>query len=515
MNASNLTYLPSPPIPMTILTNQSGQSIVLTQELGRGGEGAVFAVANRNEVVAKVYHPEYRTSQRQSKLTAMVANPPANVQNRVAFDHPSLAWPSELLFQREHFVGFLMPRIDHCPNIFEVYNPKLRTMRYPKVNRRFLHHAARNLAIVLAGLHSSGYVMGDVNQKNILVNPQALVTLVDADSFQVRDQQGTVYRCPVGVPEYTPPELQDKVLAQTDRQPAQDCFGMSVLLFQLLMEGYHPFTGRPIATSVADVSQLCLYCIRWGIFPYESNREVQPPPGAPSFFWLHPDLQQLFIATFLLGRLTPEMRPNALAWARALERAEESLVRCSRNPGHIFSSHLEICPYCPKTKSVAIPAHPANSQGNYASQSASQGIPLGCWWDIAKAICLPFIVILSIPLLIWLAQNGAFGFLVIPFALLFRFNLHKKIGPWLRMLFDYSVRGMQLGYRFWSLSLSQDMKLAIGASIVVSFMLVLIGLANGPLAHPAISVVATKTPAGQMVSPLAQPLSPLRTADGK
>ena len=335
---------------------------------------------------------------------------------------------------------------------------------------------------------------------------------MDADSFQVRDQQGTVYRCPVGVPEYTPPELQNKVLAQTDRQPAQDCFGMSVLLFQLLMEGYHPFTGRPVATSVADVSQLCLYCIRWGIFPYEANREVQPPPGAPSFFWLHPDLQQLFIATFLLGRLTPEMRPNALAWARALERAEESLVRCAHNPGHIFSSHLELCPYCPKPHSVAMPSHQGSRQG---SRTPNNGIPLGCWWDIAKAILLPFLVILSVPMLIWLMQTGSFVFLWIPLVLLFRFGLHKKVGPWLRKLLDYSVQGVQLGYRFWNQSLSQDMRLAIGASIVVGFMLVLIGLANSPLVQPAVTVVAAETPAGQMVSPLSQPLSPLQTPDGK
>lgn len=286
---------------------------------------------------------------------------------------------------------------------------------------------------------------------------------------------------------------------------------MSVLLFQLLMEGYHPFTGRPIATSVADVSQLSLHCIRWGIFPYEKNREVQPPPGAPSFFWLHPDLQQLFIASFLLGRINPEIRPNALAWARALERAEETLVRCSRNPGHIFSSHLEICPYCPKAKSVAISASPSTSQGSYAPLASSKGIPNGCWWDIAKAICLPFIVILGIPLLFWIVQNGALGLLIVPLALLFRFGWHKNIGHWLQAMLDYTVSGIKLAHRFWSLSLSQDMKLAVGASIVIGFMLVLIGLANGPIAHPAISVVATKTPSRQVVSPLAQPLSPLQT----
>ena len=43
------------------------------------------------------------------------------------------------------------------------------------------------------------------NESNILVTDTALVTLVDTDSFQVREpHNGGVYRCPVGKPEFTP-----------------------------------------------------------------------------------------------------------------------------------------------------------------------------------------------------------------------------------------------------------------------------------------------------------------------
>src|SRR5712691_4689158 len=72
----------------------------------------------------------------------------------------------------------------------------------------------------------------------------ALVTLVDTDSFQVCEpHNGVVYRCPVGKPEFTPPELQGCPFAQVDRAPEHDLFGLAVLLFQLLMEGTHPFAG--------------------------------------------------------------------------------------------------------------------------------------------------------------------------------------------------------------------------------------------------------------------------------
>ena len=63
----------------------------------------------------------------------------------------------------------------------------------------------------MRALHERGYVVGDVNESNILVNRGALVTLIDTDSFQVRSAE-QVYRCRVGKPEYTPPELQRAAL---------------------------------------------------------------------------------------------------------------------------------------------------------------------------------------------------------------------------------------------------------------------------------------------------------------
>jgi DNA-binding helix-hairpin-helix protein with protein kinase domain len=62
--------------------------------------------------------------------------------------------------------------------------------------------------------------VSDVNQSNFLVNDQALATLVDTDSFQVRDPDGSkVYRCPVGTPDYTPPEMQGVAFAGVNRKP--------------------------------------------------------------------------------------------------------------------------------------------------------------------------------------------------------------------------------------------------------------------------------------------------------
>jgi DNA-binding helix-hairpin-helix protein with protein kinase domain len=49
--------------------------------------------------------------------------------------------------------------------------------------------------------------VGDINPGNVVVSQQAVVKLIDSDSFQVA-LDGRVFRCEVGVAHFTPPELQ-------------------------------------------------------------------------------------------------------------------------------------------------------------------------------------------------------------------------------------------------------------------------------------------------------------------
>jgi DNA-binding helix-hairpin-helix protein with protein kinase domain len=179
----------------------------------------------------------------------MVSHPPENPTGSLA--HPSLAWPTGLLFDARRsnrkLAGYLMPHIQGAVPVLEVFNPRRRKRTLPDFDTRYLYRTARNLAAALVALHSSGYVAGDLNESNTLVTPSALVTLIDTDSFQVpeqRDGRTVVHPCPVGKPEYTPRELQGKTLEREYRKPEHDAFSLAVLIFQLLMEGSHPFRAQ-------------------------------------------------------------------------------------------------------------------------------------------------------------------------------------------------------------------------------------------------------------------------------
>ena len=140
-----------------------------------------------------------------------------------------------------------------------------------------------------------------------MVSEKGIVALVDCDSFQVAE--GTrIFRCGVGVPEYTPPELHGKNFATLDRTANHDLFGLAVLVFHLLMMGRHPFSGVPLVKADIPIEK----AIQDGYYAYTRNTasaRLKPPPHVPPVTMLDPSMLDLFERAF--RRLS---RPTATEW---------------------------------------------------------------------------------------------------------------------------------------------------------------------------------------------------------
>jgi|GEM_PF-855239 len=329
----------APPVALAFRRRSTLERLVLDAalEIGAGGEAVVYEVPGDDARVAKVYHQP--TIDRARKLTLMLANPPRMPEGT------AIAWPADLLMGAAGFAGFLMPRAEG-PRLFEFYNPVTRRATAPAFHFGKMHRAGRNLAAAFHALHAAGYVVGDVNESNLLVSPHdAGVTLVDADSMQVRDAAaGTVFRSRVGKAEFTPPELQGVSFDEVDRAPEHDRFGLGVLLFLLLMEGTHPFAARMVPGEDAPPVE---ERIRLGHFPHaRENDDCHPPRMSPRFDTLHPELRALFVRCFVQGHADPSARPSPAEWQTALEAAEAELAECAANPQHRHAPHLEACPWC-------------------------------------------------------------------------------------------------------------------------------------------------------------------------
>lgn len=316
------------------------------QRIGGGGEGNIYPVSQIAGCLAKILHEP--TAEQRQKLEVMIANP----CNGHTTGHLAVAWPEGLLFAnsgRRTFAGFLMPHVAGGGAVLDFYHPKTRRLKCPNFNYRYLHRAALNLTKCICLAHDHGYVVGDVNESNALVSDNACVTIVDCDSWQVRDPATKkLFRCSVGKPDFIPPELQGKNLGRVTRTELHDRFALGVLLFKMLMEGTHPFDaiyqGNAVEAPPIEAR------IAAGHFPH-GGRHVPwtPKPLAPPFSILHPKLQQLFIRCFAEGHFNARTRPAAREWRDALAEAEKSLVVCAHNNQHWFGKHLGHCPWCERT----------------------------------------------------------------------------------------------------------------------------------------------------------------------
>ncbi len=337
------------------LEKEGGSFLLTSQPLARGGEAGIYEVPQRPRLVAKVYHQA--TAEHAAKVAAMIAAPPADPM--AGTGHVSIAWPTDrLLDAAGRFLGYVMPRVDKVRPIVDFYHPQSRLQLCPLFHFGYLLRTARNLAAAVRAVHERGYIIGDLNESNLLVSNTALVTLVDTDSFQVPDR-GTVYRCPVGKPEYTPPELQGTRFADFDRGPEHDAFALAVLIFQLLMQGIHPFAGRFVGQGEpAGLGER----IAAGHWPYVQRRRVPyaPNPHAPPLEVLPAPVRDLMRRCFEDGHARSSLRPDAAAWLKAIMESEKGLLACPANPKqHVFHPGLKACPWCEMARRLGRDSFPS------------------------------------------------------------------------------------------------------------------------------------------------------------
>lgn len=329
------------------LYDHKGRPVDLGPPLTSGGEGAICRVAGPSTEVAKVFHPPCRTGERSDKVVAMILGPPDEPHPR----EPSLGWPRRGLFNDPHqrgFVGFTMPIIKGAP-LHKLTSTTDRTKALGgQFNWRYMYTLALNLACVVERVHRAGHRVGDLRETNILAYSNARLALIDCDSFQIRQSKGgRVFHCRVGTPEYTPLEAFGVNFGTTDYDRYySDLFALGVMLFGLLMEGYHPYNAV-FAPGIPDAPMSVTGRIREGRFAYGGGCPgVTPPPTAPPFAMLPPEVQCLFLRCFGQGHGNRLMRPSAHDWRKALERGAQGLRQCKRNVNHWLHEAAGSCPWC-------------------------------------------------------------------------------------------------------------------------------------------------------------------------
>lgn len=339
----------------TTYIGKSGKSYTIIEPaLGKGGEGSVYKIINMPNYVLKVFLDSKRTETRKRKLLAMIATPLSDEAMK------QVTWPIDVVYSNSQFVGYVMPAINNSENLNVMYSDKYTCTFTEKIT------IARNLCAAINAVHNAGQVCGDLNPKNIGVDPRsARVTLVDTDSYHILEKNSNrVYRCEVGLPEYLPREIQEKMkngqtlanasLPTFTRQT--DLFALAVHIFALLMNGCHPFacainndvnignlaTSQPSVAAPQPIENICT-----GFFPFYVKRSgITTPKYAPEFGMLPQNIRDLFVRAFVDGHNNPQRRPDAVEWYNALLEMEKNIFQCKMDKTHFYPSFLKSCPWC-------------------------------------------------------------------------------------------------------------------------------------------------------------------------
>jgi DNA-binding helix-hairpin-helix protein with protein kinase domain len=322
------------------LFDLAGRPLNLGSELGSGGEGAVYELRDRSDVVVKQYHKSLEPA-KALKIATM-----AKIGNERLLK--LTAWPTEPVRAGSGtgpIAGFMMPKITGHKQAFSLYLPKLRPQEFPKATWQFLIRSAANAARAFAVIHESGHVIGDVNHGNLFVGEQATVRLIDCDSYQIMSN-GSRWLCEVGTPTHQPPELQNvRSYKGIIRSTNHDNFGLAVIIFQMLFMARHPFFGRFLGAGEMPMER----AISEYRFAYGSNAaamQMQAPPASVGLDGVTRNMALLFEQAFSRQGSQPNGRPTAREWAVALGDLEGHLKKCSLNPAHQFVDTLAKCPWC-------------------------------------------------------------------------------------------------------------------------------------------------------------------------
>jgi serine/threonine protein kinase len=312
----------------------------------RGGEGTIRSISREPGLVAKIYHSAKLGSvQQHEKLVAMLDRPPRNQAVKIGDkDLPMFAWPLEVLEDsRGSLQGFAMHRIPiESAMTLESYMSHSVATRRLAPNDRSLPvrlRVCRNLAAVVDELHQQGHYLVDVKPANILLYKHfGVVCLVDNDSFSIKGSAGKRYPATAFSPGYRSPEILGAgVGPESVVNDWQDRFAISVLMFQVLGYGLHPFQGIPVGHHDSWNDE---YCVEHGYYPYGEvqHQATRPSRGSTVDCW-EPSLRRMFDRVFQAER--PSARPTASEWVMffdALLARDDAVEPCQRNPSDV--THL-------------------------------------------------------------------------------------------------------------------------------------------------------------------------------
>lgn len=321
---------------MKSVVDVNGVRYELTELLGRGGQGAVYAVKG-GRLAIKIF------SGRGHLQRERIRNQLIHVR-RLPVGELALAKPLEML--RPPHTGYVMELLTGMVPIKRLISaPRgeaLGVKWYLSTGglRRRLMVLART-AHLLAQIHGKGLAYSDPSPANIFISDDpsfSEVWFIDTDNLRYESAPGALAN--VFTPGYGAPEL---VQGRSGITTLTDVHAFAVIAFQTLALA-HPFIGDLVNDGAPELEEQAFA----GLLPWidePGDDRNRAGFGVPRDWVLSPRLIEIFQKTFGAGRQVPSQRPGAAEWAERLFSAADATIRCPDCGGTFYFKHSR-CPWC-------------------------------------------------------------------------------------------------------------------------------------------------------------------------
>jgi DNA-binding helix-hairpin-helix protein with protein kinase domain len=317
-----------------IVTTIEGARYRLTEELGRGGQGAVFRTDNGRYAVKLLRNRSPAARGALADRLAMVS--------RLPIEDLDVARPLARL--REPDLGYVMELYTGMVPIRALLVPPPETPSLARWYfdggglRRRLQLLART-ADLLARLHGRGLVYTDPSPNNVFVSATVEdreVRLIDTDNLRADSVVGQA----VFTPKYGAPEL---IAGRAPASSLTDAHAFAVLVFETLTLA-HPLFGDLVEVGEPELEEAALAGeLPWIEHPEDDrNRSSR---GIPRPRVLSRNLSAQLAATFGPGLADPAKRPGLAGFAEHLHRAADNTLRCPACGATYYRAETH-CPWC-------------------------------------------------------------------------------------------------------------------------------------------------------------------------
>ncbi len=317
-----------------VYADRSYGRIALGEMINRGGaSGKIFKVEGRPDLVAKIFHNTEKSQTNRQKLEAMLLNkphfPPVETEG---VRYIQIAWPEALLENEQGFcVGYLMPLINMDAAVSLDHLMQKAVRRKLNLSEKYAYRifAAYNVAAMVTSLHKCGHYIVDLKPSNVSVYKESmLVAMVDCDGFSIKGEKNR-YPAEFVSEEYIYPEGMN--LSCQEMGEEQDKFALAVIIFRLLNNGIHPFSGTPRkadADMLTIQNRIAQYHYAYGLWP----DKYQAPHPYSLHEYFDKDTLEMFERAFTKGG----HRPSAYEWQEHLWKLMRRLRQCRNNPNHVY-----------------------------------------------------------------------------------------------------------------------------------------------------------------------------------